>query len=124
MVDEFPMNIGTEKRAFPRYLAISFPILIDAPSLSGIMLDPVDVSMGGYRVVVSERPAVGDLFDCSVEVQGKLYEECHARVVQVIENEAAPLRWFVGMSLQPPEDQRIDYEETMNGIIDATWKKL
>ncbi len=84
------------------------------------MLDPVDISLGGYKVVVSERPAVGDLFDCSVEVQGKLFEECHGRVAQVIENEAAPLKWFVGMSLQPPEDQRIDYEEVMNGIIAAT----
>ena len=124
MVDEFPMSIGAEKRAFPRHLAISFPILIDAPFLSGIMLDPVDVSMGGYRVVVSERPAVGDLFDCSVEVQGKLFAECHGKVARVIENEADPPTWSVGMSLQPPESQRIDYEDAMNGLFAASWKKL
>ncbi len=124
MVDEFPMSIGTEKRAFPRHLAISFPILIDAPSLSGIMLDPVDVSMGGYRVVVSERPTVGDLFDCSVEVQGKLFDECHGRVARVIENEADPPTWSVGMSLQPPDSQRIDYEDAMNELFAASWKKL
>ncbi len=118
------MSTNTERRVYPRYLAVSFPILIDAPSLSDFQLFPVDISLGGYKVVVSECPVVGDLFDCSVEVKGKLFEECHGRVARVIENETAPLSWFVGMSLQPPEDQRIDYEETMNGIIEATWKKL
>ena len=117
------MSADMERRVFPRYVAMLFPILIDAPSLSDFMLDPVDVSLGGYKVVVSECPVVGDLFDCSVEVKGKLFEECHGRVARVIENEADPPTWSVGMSLQPPEDQRIDYEELMNRVIAGTWKK-
>ena len=106
-----------ERRVFPRYVAMSFPILIDAPSLSDFMLDPVDVSLGGFQIVVSECPAVEDLFDCSVEIKGKLFEECQGRVARVIENEADLPTWYIGMSLQPPEDQRIDYEELMNRII-------
>ena len=111
------MSIDSEKRVFPRYLAISFPILIDAPSISDFMLDPVDISMGGYKVEVFECPEVGNLFECSVEVNGKLFEKCHGRVARVIENETAPPSWFVGMSLQPPEDQRTDYEKAIKRII-------
>ncbi len=84
------MSADTERRVFPRYLAVSFPIMIEAPSLSDFMLFPVNISLSGYKVVVSECPAVGDLFDCSVEVKGKLFEECHGRVARVIENEATP----------------------------------
>ncbi len=124
MAEEFPMSIGAEKRAFPRHMAISFPILIDAPSLSDLMLDPVDVSLGGYGIVVSRRPAVGDLFDCSVEVQGKLFDECHGKVARVTENEADPPTWSVGMSLQPSKDQRIEYENAMNGLFAAPRKKM
>ncbi len=113
------MSSDTERRVFPRHIAVSFPVLIDAPSLSDFMLDPVDISLGGYRVVVSERPAVGDSFDCSVEVQGKLFEECQGRVVRVIKNEADPPTWSVGMTLQPPKFRRIDYEEAMKKVIVA-----
>jgi hypothetical protein len=113
------MSVDTEQRSFPRYLAVSLPILIDAPSLSDLMLDPVDVSLGGFKVVVSERPAVGDHFDCSVEIQEKIFEECHGRVARVIENDADPPTWSVGMSLQPPADQRIGYEEAMKRFIVA-----
>jgi hypothetical protein len=124
VVEEFSMSIGTEKRAFPRYLAVSFPVLIDPPSLSDVMLDLVDVSLGGYRVVVTERPAEGDRFDCSVEIKGKLFPECRGKVARVIENKTDLPIWFVGMSLHPAEDQLIAYEDVMNELFSVSWKKL
>ncbi len=113
------MSTDDEKRGFLRYLAISFPILIDAPSLSDFMLDPVEISLGGYKVVVPERPAVGEIFNCSIEVEGDLYEGCQGKVAWVTEIEADPPTWSVGMSVHMPEARRMDYQAAMKKVIDT-----
>ena len=79
-----------DKRQFQRFSIFSFPILIDAPSLSDFVLDPEDISLGGFRVVVSEEPKIENLIDCSVEMKGKEYQGCNARIAWISEIETDP----------------------------------
>ena len=111
------MSNTAEKRQFHRYSIFSFPILIDAPSLSDIMLDPEDFSLGGFRVVVSEEPTIGDLVDCSVELKGKEYQGCNVRIAWTSENETDPPTWSVGLSFSTPQTQPSDFYLAME---DAT----
>ncbi len=113
------MPTASDKRRFPRYPInfVLFPVLIEAPELAEFMLDPQDISMGGFRVVVPEKPEPGDTFYCTIELKGKKYDECEVRVAWVHQNEAIPSTWAVGLSLRVPPERRPEFEGVMHQVL-------
>jgi hypothetical protein len=107
---------GQEKREFPRY---SLPILIDAPSLATHPLVPEDISQSGFRIDVSERPEPGDVVECSIVVNGKLFQGCRARVRWVTNNEIFTYSWAIGLSVEIDAGRRADYDAALDEVFGA-----
>ncbi len=112
------MSDGSEeRRRFPRYAHPAIPVRLITSAFPESPLTPKEVSLEGFMVAeVSGRPEIGGLIDCSVEIEGRVFEGCQVRVAWMMENESGEAAWSVGLSLRKPEDRQ---EE-----IDAALKKV
>ncbi len=76
------------------------PIQIDAPVLSDSPLVAEDVSKSGCRVVVSKKPQMGEIFECTLRVRDKVYDHCQGEVVWYMNKGKSSTQWSCGLILK------------------------
>jgi hypothetical protein len=111
------MNDGANKRSSSRQPNSAFVVLIDAPTHSEVLLEPVDVSLGGFSVLLHEKPELGEVIECEVDILNKVFEGCRMTVVRVEEYEGTPPTWTVGMSLDVPQNFQSSFEEALKAAF-------
>ena len=67
-----------ERRQQARF---TLPVVIDAPALSEISIVPEDVSTGGFRVIVTKEPTIGDSIQCAIQIMDEVFLNCQGRIV-------------------------------------------
>ncbi|MDP7169672.1 MAG: PilZ domain-containing protein [Nitrospinota bacterium] len=80
-------------------------------------LDPEDISLGGFKVVVPNQPRVGDVIKCYVKLKGKRYENCRAQVAWVSEKDSDHSSWEVGVALDMEEDERAGFHSDFIEVL-------
>lgn len=109
------MTNGREKRQDPRY---ALPILIDAPSLAQHPLVPENISHTGFRVELRHRPHLGEVVECVFVIDGALFQNCRATVRWVMDNEVLDDSCSVGLSVEPAEGQKEDFNAALKGVFE------
>ncbi|MFC1491597.1 hypothetical protein ACFLQ0_03295 [Nitrospinota bacterium] len=104
-----------EGRRYPRY---SLPILIEAPSLAGHPLVPEDISRNGFRVEAAEEPLTEDLIECSIVVNGKLFEGWAAKAEWVRNNEVFLSSWSIGLSVGIEEGRPEEFRAALEEVLE------
>ncbi|OGL62189.1 MAG: hypothetical protein A3J27_05790 [Candidatus Tectomicrobia bacterium RIFCSPLOWO2_12_FULL_69_37] len=109
----------SNQRKFPRFPInfVLFPVLISAPGLTDLTLDPHDISMGGFKVLLPEEPTVGSMFTSSIELRGKTYNECKVRVAWTLKNNTQPPSWSTGLSLFVPGSGKEEFEGRLRQVM-------
>ncbi len=107
------MNTESNKRSSNRRPNAAFIVLIDAPSHSDVLLEPMDISLGGFRVQFQAKPEMGEVIPCSVDILNVVYEGCRMTVARVEEDENDPPTWTVGISLDVPDNLKDEYEASL-----------
>ncbi|MFC1491915.1 PilZ domain-containing protein [Nitrospinota bacterium] len=107
------MNSESNKRSSDRRPNAAFVVLIDAPSHSDVLLEPMDVSLGGFKVQFQEKPEMGEVINCSIDIMNKVFDGCRMTVARVEKNDTDPPTWVVGISLEVPENLRSEYEASL-----------
>lgn len=113
------MAKASNKRKFPRFAInfVLFPVLINAPGLTDLTLDPHDISMGGFKVLLPEEPVVGSTFTSSIELRGKIYNECKVRVAWTVKNNTQPPTWSTGLALSVPDRGREEFQGSLLQVM-------
>ena len=105
------MPTEDERREYPRF---TIPVIIDAQGISDISLVPEDVSAGGFRVVVSKKPVIGESIPCTIQVLGENFQDC--RGIWSTEISGAPGTWSIGF--------RVDSAGEETDLLNAKLKEL
>ncbi len=108
MPDEF-----ANKRQFSRYV---YPIELEAPALSEVPLVPKDISAGGFRLILMEKPELEMEIDCAVRIDKDVFHDCRARVSWVRVSESDLFSWNVGFHLILAEERREKLEATLQEV--------
>lgn len=113
------MSHPSEHRRSPRYPInfVLFPVLISAPGLTDLTLDPHDISMGGFKVLLPEEPTVGETFISSIELRGKIYDGCQVRVAWTDKNTTQPPSWSTGLALVLPDHGKQEFEGRLSQVL-------
>ena len=104
------MSAEANRRRDARY---EVPAVIDSPELSDLPLLAEDVSVGGFRVVVSRKPEIQSVVECSLQVFDELFDRCAGRVVWISDNESIPDTWSVGLKVVLVEGDRQHFAEVL-----------
>lgn len=107
------MNEHEERRRYSRY---TIPVVIDASEISDLPLVPEDVSAGGFRVIVLEKPEVGATVHCNIQVHGERFHDCYGRVAWSGSNEQTPGSWVIGV--------RVDHTESDIGRLNERLREV
>ena len=121
------MDLPVQHRRFIRYQFVESPILIEIPELSPVMIEPVNISWGGFEVpeeAIGElgakvslpeplrRPEPGMSLDCDLEVLKQVFPGLAVEVPwAAAEREEAS--WTLGVRIFVPEDQRARFWSAM-----------
>ena len=74
--------------------------------------------MEGFMVAeLPKRPEIGNTVDCSIEIEGRVFEGCQLRVVWMMENELDNDTWSVGLSLRKPEERQEEIDAALNEVF-------
>lgn len=108
------MGLRAEQR---RHSRMEVPIQIDLPRLApDEMLEPKDVSMGGFMVEVEQRPVVWSESRCEIWIEKKVFRG-NATVAWAKEScDPSKPRWRAGLSFKMREEEQRQYEEVMEAI--------
>ena len=79
------MSDESNKRSSNRQPNAAYIVLIDAPTHSDVLLEPMDISLGGFRVQFQAKPEMGEVIPCSVDILNQVYEGCRMTVARVEE---------------------------------------
>jgi hypothetical protein len=104
------MSTEDERREYSRF---TIPVIIDAQGISDIFLVPEDVSAGGFRVVVSKKPIIGESIPCTIQVLGENFQDCRGRVIWSTEISGAPGTWSIGFRV----DSAGEETDLLNGKL-------
>jgi hypothetical protein len=109
-----------EKRRFRRYAFAESPVLVEIPDLSLVMLEPENLSWGGFESVESEldvlglklklssplRPLASGLkMECNLEVAGEFFQGLAAQVRWVSLEDMKRAEWTLGMLVTLPGEE-------------------
>ncbi len=111
------MNEDANKRSSSRQPNAAFVVLIDAPTHSEVLLEPMDVSLGGFSVLLHEKPELGEVIECEIDVMNKVFEGCRMTVVRVEENNGDIPTWTTGMSLEVPPSFQREFEGALKAAF-------
>ena len=103
----------SEHRIFSRHPVYSNLVLIDAPSVSDVLLSPRDISFGGFMLESPRELEPDEEIECAIEIKGKKFSGCRATAARRVENKTDPPTWNVGFSVQVPESIQADFEDAM-----------
>lgn len=102
-----------ERRQQSRF---TLPVVIDAPALSKISVVPEDISTGGFRVIVTKEPAVGDSVQCAIQVMDANFPNCRGRVVWKSGKTDLPGSWAIGFC--------VDSAGKKNDLLESKLREL
>lgn len=111
------MNKSANKRRSARQPNAAFVVLIDAPTHSEALLKPMDVSLGGFSVLLHEKPELGEVIECEIDILNKVFEGCRMTVVRVGENDGDIPTWTAGMSLEVPPSFQPGFEKALKTVF-------
>lgn len=111
------MNENANKRRSPRQPNAAFVVLIDAPTHSEVLLEPIDISLGGFSVLLHKKPELGEVIECEIDILNKVFEGCRMTVVRVAENDGDNAAWMTGMSLEVPLGFQPGFEEALKAVF-------
>ncbi|MBT3435464.1 MAG: cyclic nucleotide-binding domain-containing protein [Nitrospinaceae bacterium] len=83
---------------------------VDAPYLSEKKLQIQDIRADRFIVEVDEIPEIGTVFNCSIEIKNKSFENCQSTVVSVNESLAVPTTWLVGLWFNIAEELKTEFD--------------
>lgn len=109
----------SEHRIFSRHPVYSNLVLIDAPSVSDVLLSPRDISFGGFMIESPRELEAGEEIECAIEIEGKNFPGCRATAAWRVKNQTDPPTWNVGFSVQVPENLQADFEDAMKQAFPA-----
>ena len=90
--------------------------MIDAPGLSDISIVPEDVSAGGFRIIVTKEPALGDSVQCAIQIMDQNFPNCQGRVVWKSGKTDTLGSWAIGFS--------VDSADKKNDLLELKLKEL
>ena len=105
-MSESPEN----KRKFDRFM---LPVVIDAPNISELPIIPEDVSAGGFKIMLVEKPQQGALVDCSIRLADESFDSCRAHIAWLKENPESPGTWFVGLEIEAMDGKQEYFESLL-----------
>ena len=97
------MENPDERRLYARY---NLPIVIEAPALSDVPCEVVNVSAGGFMVVVQRKPDPEIEYELSFKISDMVFEKCKAAVTWTRKSESNPNFWSVGLLIHMPDSER------------------
>ena len=92
------------------------PVVVLAASLSDSPLVAEDVSGGGFRVVVSKKPAENTSHNLSIQVFSRIFEGCKGKVAWIQKNESQSQTWSVGIFLDMTDSDREEFSDMLEKI--------
>lgn len=108
------MNQSPEnKRKFDRFM---LPVVIDAPNISELPIIPEDVSAGGFKIMLVEKPQQGALVNCSIRLAGESFDNCRAHIAWLKENPESPGTWFVGLEIEAMDGNQEDFNSLIQKV--------
>ena len=107
------MDENEERRRHSYY---TIPVVIDAPDISELPLIPEDVSVGGFRVVVQEKPEIGTVVHCNIQVHDERFHGCYGRVAWSGKNEQTQGSWIIGV--------RVDHTDSDIGRLNEKLREV
>jgi hypothetical protein len=110
-------NVFDENQKTP-FLSIEIPELAQGP------LQPEDLSSGGFRIHLPERPEVGTEIKCAIKIFESSLSNVGGQVVRVDKIESSPPSWAVGVSLDISDVERDILSSLLTVLIsgDRGWK--
>ncbi len=108
------MGLRAEQR---RHSRMEVPIQIDLPRLApGEMLEPKDVSMGGFMVEAEQRPVVWPESRCEIWIEKKVFRGNAVVAWAKESNDPSKPRWRAGLSFKMLEEGQREFAEVMEAI--------
>ena len=104
------------------------PILVEIPDLSPVMLEPKNISWGGFEVPEKKidtlgakmnpagllrHPEPGMRVECGLEVMDQDFQGLVAEIPWVAEDKENPSAWTFGLRIAVPEDQLAGFRSAM-----------
>ncbi len=84
--------------------------IVNAPYLSEEALQVQDIRADRFVVEVKEIPEIGTVFNCSIKIKNKSFENCQATVVSVNESLSVPTSWLVGLWFNIADKLQTEFE--------------
>ena len=115
-------------RRFRRYEFDDPPILVEIPEFSPVMLEPKNISWGGFEVPeegtdllgvkmnltgVLRPPEPGTIVACGLEVMNQDFQGLTALIPWVDADKENPSAWTIGLSIAVPQDRLADFRSAM-----------
>ncbi len=122
-------DMADERRQFVRFENIfddshkTAFLSVEIPELAEGPIQPEDLSTGGFRINVAERPEVGAEIKCAVRVFESILPNVSGQVVRVDKIESSP-SWSVAVSLRISDAERDILSSLLTVLIsrDRSWK--
>ena len=115
------MNNRFEERRKNTRFKVSMQI--HAPVLSDSPLVAEDVSKSGCRVVVSKKPQMGEIFECSLKIRDKEYEHCQGEVVWYMNKGTNSTHWSCGLILTMEDRKKENFIAEMEKLTEQAGAK-
>ena len=106
---QFDYKVGSTHSAEDFFVSI--------PEPSDDPLHPEDFSTGGFKINLTKCPRIGDTSPCTINLYDITLSGLTGTVVHVLENQADPPTWSVGLSINFSEDERDHLASLMMAFI-------
>lgn len=101
------MQKNDERRLYRRF---EIPVVIDSTDLSPHPIVPEDVSAGGFKLVVSQKPKLHSEASCTLQIADDVFENCKGHVVWVKNVDSQPPSWEIGLTVKLTEGRANELE--------------
>ena len=101
----------------------SMPVVIHAPALSDDPLVPEGVSNNGFRLTVREKPTVGLVVRCTIQIYDEIdeiYENCFGRVAWTGNHPKRAGARYIGFLLESPNGDGDRMSRKLKELTDMT----
>lgn len=122
------MPATAENRRFCRYEFDEPPILVEIPDLSPVMLEPKNISWGGFEVPEEKIDVLGTKMnltgllrhlepgmrvECGLEVMSQSFPDLVAVIPWAAADKGNPSAWTFGLRIAVPQDQLAGFRSAM-----------
>lgn len=122
------MPAAAGNRRFSRYEFDEPPILVEIPDLSPVMLEPKNISWGGFEVPEEKIDVLGAKMNltgvlrhlepgmtvgCGLEVMSRDFQDLVAVIPWAAANKENPSAWTFGLRIGVPQDQLAGFRSAM-----------